>query len=43
MPDEKIDEAINIIRENSKIGKIFISPVSHAVDLATGVKDEEAI
>lgn len=43
LPDAKIDEAINIIRENSKIGKIFISPVSHAVDLATGVKDEEAI
>jgi nitrogen regulatory protein P-II 1 len=43
LPDAKIDEAIKIIRENSKIGKIFISPVSHAVDLATGVKDEEAI
>ena len=41
--DEKIAEAIHIVRENSKIGKIFISPVSHAVDLATGVQDEEAI
>jgi nitrogen regulatory protein PII len=28
---------------NSKIGKIFVSPVSHAIDLATGVEDEQAI
>jgi nitrogen regulatory protein PII len=38
-----MDEAIKIIRENSKIGKIFITPVSHAIDLATGVEDEQAI
>jgi nitrogen regulatory protein P-II 1 len=43
LPDAKIDEAIRIIRENSKIGKIFIGPVTHAVDLATGVEDEQAI
>jgi nitrogen regulatory protein P-II 1 len=43
LPDTKMDEAIKIIRENSKIGKIFIAPVAHAVDLATGVEDEEAI
>jgi nitrogen regulatory protein P-II 1 len=43
LPDAKMDEAIKIIRENSKIGKIFITPVSHAIDLATGVEDEQAI
>jgi nitrogen regulatory protein P-II 1 len=43
LPDAKMDEAIGIIRDNSKIGKIFISPVAHAVDLATGVEDEQAI
>ena len=43
LPDAKIDEAVRIVRENSKIGKIFMSPVTHAVDLATGVEDEQAI
>ena len=43
LPDTKIDVAVKIIRENSKIGKIFITPVIRAIDLATGVEDEEAI
>jgi nitrogen regulatory protein P-II 1 len=43
LPDDKMDEAIKIVRENSKIGKIFIIPVTHAIDLATGVEDEQAI
>lgn len=43
LPDEKMDEAINIVRKNSRIGKIFITPVTHAIDLATGVEDERAI
>lgn len=43
IPDEKMDDAIKIVRENSKIGKIFVTPVTHAVDLATGVEDELAI
>jgi nitrogen regulatory protein P-II 1 len=43
LPDSKMDPAIKVIRENSKIGKIFVTPVIHAVDLATGVKNEEAI
>jgi nitrogen regulatory protein P-II 1 len=43
LPDEKMDEAINIVRKNSGIGKIFITPVTHAIDLATGVEDERAI
>src|SRR5262245_22596716 len=43
LPDIKIDEAIKIIRENSKIGKNFVTSVIRAVDLATGAEDEEAI
>ena len=43
LPDEKMDQAIKIVRENSRIGKIFVTPVTHAIDLATGVEDEQAI
>ncbi|HEY7695725.1 MAG TPA: P-II family nitrogen regulator [Nitrososphaeraceae archaeon] len=43
LPDEKMNEAIKIVRENSKIGKIFVTPVTYAIDLATGVEDEKAI
>lgn len=43
LPDEKMDQAVKIVRENSKIGKLFVSPVIHAIDLATGVEDEQAI
>ena len=43
LPDKKMNEAVKIVRENSKIGKIFITPVTHAIDLATGVEDEKAI
>ena len=38
LPDTKMDEAINIIKTNCKIGKVFVTPVIRAVDLATGVK-----
>jgi nitrogen regulatory protein P-II 1 len=43
LPDAKKDDAVNIIKENSKIGKIFITPVNEAIDLATGVEGEQAI
>jgi nitrogen regulatory protein P-II 1 len=43
LPDTKMAEAIKVVREYSKIGKIFVTPVIHAVDLATGVEGEEAI
>jgi nitrogen regulatory protein P-II 1 len=43
LPDKRIEEAIKIIRGNSKIGKIFVTPVIRAVDLATSAEDEEAI
>src|SRR5918911_5598344 len=43
LPDEKQNEAIEIIRANSKMGKIFISPISGAVDIESGSEDEKAI
>ena len=39
----KKNDAVNIIKDNSKIGKIFIPPVIDAIDLATGVEGESAI
>jgi len=43
LPDNKKESAIKIIRENSNIGKIFVSPIIEAVDLASGAVDEDAI
>ena len=34
--DEKKDEAVKLIRENSERGKIFISPVLETIDIKTG-------
>ncbi|MFL6384138.1 MAG: P-II family nitrogen regulator [Nitrososphaeraceae archaeon] len=41
--DEKENEAIELIRANSKMGKIFISPVSRAIDIESGEEIEQAI
>ncbi len=43
IPDSKEEDVIKIVRENSKLGKIFVYPVLRAIDIATGNKDEEAI
>jgi nitrogen regulatory protein P-II 1 len=43
VPDSKENDAINIIRENSKIGKIFVWPIARAVDIESGVENEMAI
>ena len=43
VPDSKEEEVIKIVRENTKIGKIFVYPVLRAIDIATGNKDDEAI
>ncbi|MDH2906907.1 MAG: P-II family nitrogen regulator [Candidatus Nitrosotalea sp.] len=37
------DEVVNIIRNNTKIGKIFMYKLSRAVDIATGTENEKAI
>ena len=41
--ESKENDAIKIIRENSKIGKIFILPVARAVDIESGQETEMAI
>ncbi|MCE2505858.1 MAG: P-II family nitrogen regulator [Nitrosopumilaceae archaeon] len=41
--DSKEDEVVNIIKENGRIGKIFVSQVLRAVDIATGDEGEETI
>ncbi len=43
IPETKEEEAIKIIRENSKLGKIFVSPILRAVDIASGQEGEETI
>jgi nitrogen regulatory protein P-II 1 len=37
------DDVIRIIRDNAKIGKIFISAITRAVDIASGNENEKAI
>lgn len=41
--DSKEEQVIQIVRGNTKLGKIFVYPVLRAIDIATGKKDEEAI
>jgi nitrogen regulatory protein P-II 1 len=43
VPSDKEEDAVNLIRANSKMGKIFISPVIHAIDIESGAEDEKAI
>ena len=41
--DNKEKDAIEIIRANSKMGKIFISPIKRAIDIGSGQENEQAI
>jgi nitrogen regulatory protein P-II 1 len=41
--DEKENQAIELIRANSKMGKIFISPVMRAIDIESGEENEKTI
>ena len=41
--DAKEDEVINIIKENGRVGKIFVSQILRAVDIATGNEGEDTI
>jgi len=43
IPENKKDEAIEIIRANSKLGKIFISHITEALDIPSPKKNEEII
>jgi nitrogen regulatory protein P-II 1 len=41
--DNKEKGAVDIIRTNSKMGKIFISPITRAIDIESGAENEKAI
>ncbi len=43
IPDTKEDEVIGIIKENGRVGKIFVSQILRAIDIATGTEGEEAL
>ena len=43
MTDEKENDVIKIVRANSKMGKIFISPIKRAIDIGSGQENEQAI
>ena len=43
IPESKEEKAVNIIKENSRGGKIFISQLLRAIDIETGNEGEEII
>lgn len=43
IPDTKEDEVVGIIKEKGRVGKIFVSQILRAVDIATGHEGEETI
>ena len=43
IPDTKEDEVINIIKKNGRVGKIFVSQILRAIDIATGTEGEDTI
>ena len=43
IPESKEDEVINIIKEKGTGGKIFVSPISRAIDITSGLEGEKTI
>ena len=43
IPESKEDEVINIIKTKGTVGKIFVSPILRAIDIASGIEGEETI
>lgn len=43
IPESKEEEVIEILKEKGSVGKIFVSPILRAVDIATGSEGEEVI
>ena len=41
--DSKEDEVVNIIKENGRVGKIFVSQILRSIDISTGNEGEETI
>ena len=43
VPDEREDEIIGIIKEKGRVGKIFVSQILRAIDIATGNEGDKTI
>jgi len=43
IPDTKEDDVVRIIKENGRIGKIFVSQILRAIDIATDTEGEKTI
>jgi nitrogen regulatory protein P-II 1 len=43
IPESKEDEVINIIKTKGTVGKIFVSQILRAIDIATGTEGEGTI
>ncbi len=41
--DTREDEVIGIIKDNGRVGKIFVSQILRAIDIATGDEGEKTI
>ena len=41
--DAKEDEVIGIIKKNGRVGKIFVSQILRAIDIATGEEGDKTI
>ncbi|MFM7795613.1 MAG: P-II family nitrogen regulator [Candidatus Nitrosotenuis sp.] len=43
VPETKEEEVINIIKQNAKVAKIFVSPILRAIDVPSGKEGEGVI
>ncbi len=43
IPETKEEEVISIIKQNATVGKIFVSPILRAIDIASGNEGESVI
>ena len=43
IPETKEDEVVGIIKDNARVGKIFVSQILRAVDIATDTEGEKTI
>ena len=43
IPEAKEDEVISVIKENGRVGKIFVSQILRAVDIASSDEGENTI
>lgn len=43
VPDSKEKDVIRVIRENSKLGMIFVHPVSNAIEIGSGKEGDQIL